>query len=251
MSKATKSPSEKRLAANRANAARSTGPRTPEGKVRSAQNLRKPTFNPAAFPIARVVELDSIAKQRADAIATYQPVNSQERFAVERIALTRQSLLLCAAIESGFLTGFRNGTIARDVFPPDMLTVDIQAAHLQKPNLCLAAAAQRVLRKSGAWYLFVRYQAQTERLLRSAIKDFERLKNLRAELPNEAKNEAKNEPISKPKIEEIAPRISCRRPAAASELNSAPAVPNSLSHRSAHAIVKYSVVATEFPSGPV
>ena len=44
--------SEKRLAANRANAARSTGPRTPEGKARSAQN-RKHGFTPSTFAVVR------------------------------------------------------------------------------------------------------------------------------------------------------------------------------------------------------
>lgn len=224
MSKSTKSPSEKLPAANRANAARSTGPRTHEGKARSAQNLRKPTFDPAAFPVAHVAELDSIAKLRADAIASYQPVNSQERFAVERIALTQQSLLRCAAIESGFHTGFRNGTIARDVLPPHMPTVDIQVAHIQNRNLRLAEGSQRVLRKSGAWQLLVRYQAQTERLLRSAIKDLERIRKLRAELRNEAKNEAKNEAISKPKIEEIAPGDLLPPPRRSPESRSAAAV---------------------------
>ena len=68
---------------------------------------------------------------------------------------------------------------------------------------------QRSVRKSEAWKLFVRYQAQMERLYRRAVEEFERLKKLRAELPNEAKNEAKNEPINEPihepEIEPIAP----------------------------------------------
>ena len=66
--------SQKQLAANRADAARSTGPRTALGKARSAQN------------------------------ALYHPVNSQELFAVERLALTQQALLRAARLETGLLT---------------------------------------------------------------------------------------------------------------------------------------------------
>ncbi len=41
-----------------------------------------------------------------------------------------------------------------------------------------------------------RYQAQTERPCRRAVEEFERLKKLRAELPNEANNEPEIEPIA-------------------------------------------------------
>jgi len=46
MPRARKSVSPKQLAANRANAAKSTGPRTPEGKARSAQNGFQRMFTP-------------------------------------------------------------------------------------------------------------------------------------------------------------------------------------------------------------
>ncbi|MGO9263258.1 MAG: hypothetical protein ACLQU1_44305 [Bryobacteraceae bacterium] len=48
--------------------------------------------------------------------------------------------------------------------------------------------------QSDTWKLFLRYQAQTERLYRRAIEEFERLKALRAELPNEPISEAEPEP---------------------------------------------------------
>src|ERR1035438_5684400 len=118
--------SDKQLAANRANAAQSTGPRSPEGKSRSAQNSRKHGFTASTFAVVRLEELDEVARLREDLIAVYQPVNSQELFAVERIALAQQALTL-----------------------------------------------------------FLRYQAQTERLYRRAIEEFDRLKARRHELPNE------------------------------------------------------------------
>jgi hypothetical protein len=43
---------------------------------------------------------------------------------------------------------------------------------------------ERVIRKHDCWKLFLRYQAQTERLYRRAIEDLDRIKTLRRELPN-------------------------------------------------------------------
>src|SRR6266516_4385982 len=97
--------SEKQLAANRANAARSTGPRTPEGKARSAQNSsRKHGFTPSTFAVVRLEDLHDIAHLKEDLLAVYKPVNSQELFAVERIALAQQTLLRAARLESGLFT---------------------------------------------------------------------------------------------------------------------------------------------------
>src|ERR1041384_7666426 len=93
--------SEKQLAANRANAARSTGPRTPEGKARSARNSRRHGFTASTFAVIRLEELNEIDHLRADLLAVYQPVNSQELFAIERIALAQQALLRAARLEAG------------------------------------------------------------------------------------------------------------------------------------------------------
>jgi hypothetical protein len=76
MPKSDKPASQKRLDANRANAARSTGPQTPEGKTRSAQNARKHGFTASKFAVVRLEELNSLANLRDDAVATYQPINS-------------------------------------------------------------------------------------------------------------------------------------------------------------------------------
>ena len=42
-----------------------------------------------------------------------------------------------------------------------------------------------MISQSNSWSLFLRYQAQAERHYRRAIEEFERLKALRAKLPNE------------------------------------------------------------------
>ena len=88
--------SEKQLAANRANAARSTGPRSPEGKARAAQNSRRHGFTPSTFAVVRLEDLHDIAHLKDDLLAVYKPINSQELFAIERIALAQQALLRAA-----------------------------------------------------------------------------------------------------------------------------------------------------------
>src|SRR5216684_6566688 len=112
--------SEKQLAANRANAARSTGPRTPEGKARSAQNSRKHGFTGSTFAVVRLEDLQEVAHLRADLIAVYQPVNSQELFAIERIALAQQAMLRIARLEAGLFTTCLNEALdpsGRPLFP--------------------------------------------------------------------------------------------------------------------------------------
>lgn len=118
MSHSQKPVSFKQLAANRNNAALSTGPSTPEGKARSSQNTRKHGFTASTFAVVRLEDLQEIA--------AYQPVNSQELFAVERMALAE---------------GFH-----------------------------------RLARQANSWSLFLRYQAQAERLYRRAVEEFEGLK---------------------------------------------------------------------------
>ncbi len=96
--------SPRRLAANRANAARSTGPRSPLGKALPAQNARKHGFVAANFAVIRLEELDAVARLKQDLVAAYQPVNSQELFAIERIALAQQAFLRSVSLETGLFT---------------------------------------------------------------------------------------------------------------------------------------------------
>jgi hypothetical protein len=88
--------SQEQLAANRANAAKFTGPRTPQGKARSAQNARKHGFTTSTFAVVRLEDLQEVAHLKDDLVALYQPVNSQELFAIERIALAQPSRLSSA-----------------------------------------------------------------------------------------------------------------------------------------------------------
>jgi hypothetical protein len=181
--------SPEQLAANRANAARSTGPRTPEGKARSSQNARKHGFTASTFAVVRLEDLNEVAHLREDLIETYRPVNSQELFAVERIALAQQSILRAARLESGFLSnclGESFNTNGQSRFPMSpKLTADIEICQAQNLNYLLGDGFYRLISQNNSFALLLRYQAQAERQYRRAIQEFERLKALREELRNE------------------------------------------------------------------
>jgi hypothetical protein len=191
MPKTTQPISAKRLAANRANAASSTGPRTDQGKARSAQNSRKHGFTASKFCAVRLEDLDEFAILRAKAIATYRPVNDQELIAVERIALTQQSLYRCAALEAGLTTSAMNETLSPDAnLLTDVMSQSLHVTADQNHALCFAMGFDRMVRRSDAWKCLLRYSAQAERHHRRAVEDFEHLKAQRSELPNEPTSDA-------------------------------------------------------------
>src|ERR1039457_2304900 len=73
----------RRLAANRANATSSTGPRSTQGEARSAQNARKHGFTAANFADVSPEDLRAVANLKADLISLYRPVNSTELFGTD------------------------------------------------------------------------------------------------------------------------------------------------------------------------
>jgi hypothetical protein len=219
MSRTPKPISPERLAANRANAARSTGPRSPAGKARSAQNARKHGFAADNFSVITLEDIDAADNLKADLLDLYHPANSQELFALERIALAQQALLRCAALEAGFFTACLNTSMNSDgsacyVYSQD-LSADPRATPPQVRSYCLADGFQRLSAKSNGWTLFLRYQAQAERLYRRAVEEFERLRALRDTLPNEPipqPEPQESKPVTPPETNPSAPRPARARP---------------------------------------
>jgi hypothetical protein len=194
--------SPNRVAANRSNARKSTGPRTPEGKARSSQNARKHPFNPDPFAIVRIEDRAAISTLVADAIATYQPINSQERDAVERIALAKHSMRRMSVLEAGFFTNCLDQAMAGPADPfilnRSELANGIDIPLEQHRAYWLAFGFNSFTRQSNIAATFLRFQAQAERLHRRAVEDFHRLLKLRGQLPPE-----KYEDPIEPKIEPI------------------------------------------------
>ncbi len=198
--------SEKRLAANRENAKKSTGPRTEEGKARSSKNAVKHGFRSSSFTVVRLEDLDEVEKLKADAVACYKPVNSQELVAVERIAMAQQQIFRGGRLDAGMFTSAMNDVLDRTNNPiipmdPDMVgDGDIEITRQQNRNYCIAEGFRRIAKESNCIGLMLRYRAQAEREYRRAIEDFDRLKALRHEMPNEP-----NIGLDEPEPEDIVP----------------------------------------------
>jgi hypothetical protein len=202
--------SEKQLAANRANAAKSTGPRTAEGKARAALNSRKHSLTAAAVTMLRIEDQGELDNLRADALTHYQPQTSQEIFAVERIAVCQLMMIRGWRLEAGmFIAGVDrvlndDGTsifrLHADLYPDREIHV------AQNRNFAIAEGFQRMTAKSPMWSLVIRYQAQVERQYRRAIEDFQRLIRERTNSPNEPDSDPQpqeTEPQSAPDDEPI------------------------------------------------
>ena len=204
--------SDKQLAANRANAAKSTGPRTQEGKSRSAQNARAHGFTASTFAVVRIEDLDEVGRLAQDLAAVYRPENSQEQFALERIALAQQSMLRAARLEAGLFTACMdqalndNETPWAPMCPALTGNGDIEITRGQNRTYSLGEGFNRMVKHPTGWALFLRYQAQSERLYRRAVEEFERIKALRTDLRNEPAEEPQpeeTEPTSAPRNEPI------------------------------------------------
>jgi len=191
MPKSHKRISPARLAANRANAAKSTGPRSAEGKARSAQNALKHGFTGSAFAVTRPEDFQEVANFKQDLVALHQPVDARELLALEPIALARQTLLRAARLEAGLFTACFNesgDSLGKPVAVGNGKTGgngDAQIACPRDRSLVLGDGFLRMERRTRFWPLLLRYKAQAERDYRRAVAGFDRLKALRGKSPNE------------------------------------------------------------------
>jgi hypothetical protein len=184
--------SEKQLAANRANALHSTGPRTPEGKAQSSQNARKHLFAASNFGVIQLEDLQEIARLKDDLAATYPPANPQEVFAIERLAIAQQALLRAARLESGLFMACLH-RVRVPGHTSNHAASDAETIRQLNCNFRLAEGLHRMSQNSQAWSHFLRFQAQTQRHYRYAVEEFERLRSQQAEKAQQEK--AQNEPI--------------------------------------------------------
>jgi hypothetical protein len=81
---------EKQLAANRANAKRSTGPKTAEGRFKSSRNAYRHGFScPLPFDPATLAKVDALAQALAGKEANQESLLSASEFARAQLELLR------------------------------------------------------------------------------------------------------------------------------------------------------------------
>src|SRR5687768_14174070 len=99
------------IAANRINAHRSTGPRTPEGKSAVAQNRTTHGFT-GAFSVLPCEDRDAYRELLEAYIDEYRPDTPTQRFFVTELAQAQWRLMRADAIEAELLNPGGNATYA-------------------------------------------------------------------------------------------------------------------------------------------
>ena len=153
--------------------------------------LIKHAFRGTSFAVVRLEELNEIVNLKADAVTCYRPVNSQELFAVERIALSQQAIYRGYRLEAGLFTTALDyclegsGRTFRPMKPDMVGDGDIEITRAQNRNYALGEGFRTMSIESDVWQLLIRYQVNAERQYRRAVEDYERVKRLRPEMPNQ------------------------------------------------------------------
>jgi hypothetical protein len=198
--------SEKRIAANRRNARRSTGPKTPEGKARSSRNARKhgllskditlPEENPEDFRQLLQAYCDDL-----------QPVGETEEFLVHEIATCQWRLERARRSDTGLWRAQMSKVREYSSTEYDPKDHD--------DTICLEGLA--FYRASHTFSQQARYEATIRRAYYRALDDLRRRQDRRAEQPPPAPAPAGNLPESNPMQENYESNPPFPQPSAAVE----------------------------------
>jgi len=196
--------SSKRADANRQNAQKSTGPRTPEGKTRSSLNAVKHglTAQTALLPGESYEELDALARSLH---AQLKPVGALQGILAERVVSLTWKLRRCAsaeaevgrqlredAIEAGRVSG-----ILRTFAPPVPNGTEMLAEEFVRPNSgrCLQRLTEYELKLETALRRTIQELRQLQKDERFAV-EAEGIEAAAPAAPPAAENEANSAPPS-------------------------------------------------------
>src|SRR6202795_4426635 len=163
--------SERQQEANRRNAAKSNGPKTPEGRAAVRMNALKHGLTAAEIILPTVEEKIDFEQFRAAFEEECQPVGAIEQVLVEDLVAARWRLNRIRKMEPGFFA------LRREVLKDGLTefsTLDPQAQ--------LALIVLDDARDTDTYGKMSRYEARFERSFYKALKELQRLQALRAEV---------------------------------------------------------------------
>ena len=155
------------IAANRRNAAASTGPRTPEGRGASSGNATKHGLA-AGFRVLTNENQEEFDQLVAEYHRAFAPANVHERFLVEELAQARWRLARARRLEAAVITN-----VVGDLNDPEYDSHFINAL---------------VIGSAAPFYVMQRYIASAERTSYKALKYLNTLRNGGPAPPESGKN---------------------------------------------------------------
>lgn len=180
--------SESKIAANRANAKKSSGPKSTDGKLRSSRNAVKHGFRSDLHTVFSIEDVEDVERIKADLVAGYEPQTGEEFLAIEHLAIAHQRLLRASRFETSAFTKAtligandlsRRTTITQ--FEPEFEGTDGKKMAMgQNRNLILGHGVQLLCEGAAkgcpnVLSLAMRYSPQISREYRSVVQEVERV----------------------------------------------------------------------------
>ncbi len=162
-----------KMMANRRNAAKSTGPRTPEGKAASSQNRLAHGLCSSALLI-RGESQEHFDALRAEVIAAYQPATPEERMLTDQFAEAQWRLNRARAVEAKTLDLLAQEALA-------LLSGTTERADVDPAHLVSGSFAR--IDNDGIYRNMLRYVAAIERSHQCALKNLHHAQEKRRTLP--------------------------------------------------------------------
>jgi hypothetical protein len=187
--------SERQLAANRRNAQKSNGPKTPEGRAAVRLNALKHGFTAAEIILPTVESEADFEAFRQAFLDKCQPVGPIEEVLVEDMVISRWRLSRIRKMEPGFFAKKLHNLKAIREEHYSHLSGYAHLTHVLADD----ALYQDVYGKMS------RYEGRFQRTFFKALKELERLQALRAELSDFENGTVSQNPISPDPEPKIAP----------------------------------------------
>ena len=176
--------SERQQEANRRNAAKSHGPKTPEGRAAVRMNALKHGLTAAEIILPTTEDKLEFEEFQAAFEEECQPVGPIEQVLVEDLVAARWRMNRVRKMEPGFFA-LRAGVLKSGIKAPPI-----------DPQAHLALLFYEDARDGDTFGKMSRYEARFERSFYKALKELQRLQSLRAALSDSGNGTVSQDPIS-------------------------------------------------------